>query len=45
VVNAIRALLNAAPARANAWHAIAWNSGILVASVILAGGLFNRRES
>ena len=43
VVDAIRALLNGAPAGANVWHAIAWSVAIIVASVALAGGLYRRR--
>jgi ABC-2 type transport system permease protein len=43
VVNAIRALLNGAPAGANVWHAIAWSIAIIVASVALAGALYRRR--
>ena len=43
VVNAIRALLNGAPAGASAWHALAWSVGIIVASVALAGVLYRRR--
>lgn len=43
VVNAIRALLNGAPAAASAWHALAWSIGIILASVALAGVLYRRR--
>ena len=43
VVNAIRALLNGAPAGASVWHAIAWSVAILIASVALAGALYRRR--
>jgi ABC-2 type transport system permease protein len=43
VADAIRALLNGTPAGASAWHAIAWSAGIIVLSVLLAGGLFRRR--
>jgi ABC-2 type transport system permease protein len=43
VVNAIRALLNDTPVGDNAWRAIAWSIGIIVVSVLLAGGLYRRR--
>jgi ABC-2 type transport system permease protein len=45
VANTSRALLNGAPAGANAWHAIAWSIGIVVVSIGLAGGLYRRRAS
>jgi ABC-2 type transport system permease protein len=43
VADALRALLNGAPAGANAWHAVAWSLGIIAVSVVLAGGLFRHR--
>jgi ABC-2 type transport system permease protein len=43
--DATRALLNGTPVGASAWHAIAWSSGIVLASVALAGVLYRRRVS
>ena len=45
VADAIRALLSGAPVGASAWHAVVWSVGIIVVSVVLAGGLFRRRAS
>jgi ABC-2 type transport system permease protein len=43
VADSLRALLTGAPAGSSPWHAIAWSVGIIVVSVVLAGGLFRRR--
>ncbi len=43
VVDSIRSLLGGTPVGASAWRAVVWSLGIMVASVLLADLLFQRR--
>ena len=43
IADAMRALLDNAPAGAAIWHAVVWSLGIAVASIVLAGVLYRRR--
>ncbi len=43
IADAMRALLDNAPAGAAVWHAVVWSLAIAVASIVLAGVLYRRR--
>jgi ABC-2 type transport system permease protein len=43
VVDTVRDLLSDTPVGASAWHAAIWSLGIIAASMLLAGLLFQRR--
>jgi ABC-2 type transport system permease protein len=43
VIDSMRALLNGGHVGADAWHAVVWSLGLIVASIVLSGVLFRRR--
>ena len=45
MIESVRGLLLDLPIGANAWQALSWCAGILVASIALSAYLFRRRTS